>query len=219
MSYPLKINWKTESFSFLILLASVGFAWFFYMHFPAVVATHWDWHGQANGHMSRLAAAVVLPVVLIGVYLLFLILPYFDPWGREYASFAGAYLAIRNLLLTALMLIDLTVGYANLGDPVSVKFLAPWIFGLLFVAVSYYMPQLKRNWFVGVRTPWTLSSENVWDKTHRFSSRLLLIFGLMLLLLPFLPFVAGLWMFVLGLLGFALGSVVYSYFAYRNESH
>ena len=91
------------------------------------------------------------------------------------------------------------------------------IIGLLFMYMGNLMGKIKNNWFVGIKTPWTLSSENVWNKTHRFGGYAFVIFGLMLILIPYLGKTLGLVAFISGLALLVFGTTAYSYLIYRRE--
>ena len=217
MSYPIKINFETEWFPILLILASFGLAWYFYAHFPTVVVSHWNFEGQPDGYMGKLWAAVLIPLMLVFVYLLLLVLPMLDPMKDRYHEFEKIYRTFRNLLLFALLVIYEIIGLANLGYHISISKTIPIIVGLLFIVMGFLMPKIKRNWFVGIRTPWAISSENVWDKTQALGGKLFMIFGVVVILTPFLGRVLGIILFLTGLAIAVLGSVIYSYILYRRE--
>ncbi|MGE5392681.1 MAG: SdpI family protein, partial [Candidatus Saccharibacteria bacterium] len=108
-------------------------------------------------------------------------------------------------------------GYANLGHAVKINIVIPVLIGLLFILLGNYMGKLKKNWFIGIRTPWTLSSENVWNRTHRVGGRLMAFFGVVVIVTPFLPKAIGTGVFLAGIILCVVGSFAYSYFAYRQE--
>ncbi|MEK7167698.1 MAG: SdpI family protein, partial [Patescibacteria group bacterium] len=85
------------------------------------------------------------------------------------------------------------------------------------IVLGNYLGKIKPNWFMGIRTPWTLSSEVVWNKTHRMGGRLFIILGLTLMIVPWLPALWGMILLFSGIILLVLGTFIYSYIAYRQE--
>jgi uncharacterized membrane protein len=90
--------------------------------------------------------------------------------------------------------------------------------GILFIFVGYMLKQAKRNFFIGIRTPWTLSSDTVWDKTHQLGSVLFMASGVLAFIGSFFGGMAAFWMLMVPLLGSTLFLFIYSYILYRNET-
>jgi uncharacterized membrane protein len=151
------------------------------------------------------------------MYLVLLFLPYLDPKREQYADFALVYHYFKDLIITFLFVLFLMIGVNGLGYPVNIGFFAPLLVGLLFVAIGAMLEKVKMNWFMGIRTPWTMSSETVWEKTHKMSGRVLMFAGIVMALVAFVPatFKIILFIFVIALI--TLGLPVYSYFLYAKE--
>jgi uncharacterized membrane protein len=190
-----------------------------YPQLPPRIATHWNIAGQPNGYSSRAFAALLLPLMILGVALLFQVLPKLDPRRDNYAKFADTYWLLANSATVFLLAVHGVVIAHGLGRPVSVQRLMPIALGLLFVVVGTYLTRVEPNWFVGIRTPWTLSSEAVWRKTHRTAGRVFVVGGFAVIaesLLP--PLISGL--AVAGtLLVLAVAPIVQSYVLWRREQH
>lgn len=90
--------------------------------------------------------------------------------------------------------------------------------GILFIAVGYLLRKAKRNFFIGIRTPWTLSSDSVWDKTHQLGSILFMISGAFAIAGGFFGGMAAFWLMFVPLIGASLFLVIYSYVLYRSET-
>ncbi|MDE2311761.1 MAG: SdpI family protein [Patescibacteria group bacterium] len=217
MPYPIKVSWKTEILPLAMVIAALSLGAYFYPRFPETVVTHWNIQGEPNGYMGRLGGAFVIPGLLAVMYLLFLVLPALDPKSERYAEFGKVYQILKNGILATLLAIYAAAGFYNLGYPVKINAIVPWLVGLLLIVIGNYMGKLKRNWFVGVRTPWTLSSENAWNKTNRASGYLMMLFGLAVIVTPYLPKAWGLWVFIGAAALMLLGSLIYSYVVYRRE--
>jgi len=217
MPSPIKPTWKTEIIPISLIAAAAGFSVYFYAHFPERVAMHWNFRGQVDGYSGRAVGAFAIPALTVAVYALLLGLPYLDPKRERYAEFAKVYHIFKAVLLAVLIAIYAAAGLFNLGYPVKIGSFVPLLIGLLFILMGNYMGKIKNNWFMGIRTPWTLSSENVWNKTHRFGGRAFMLFGLLLMVSPWLPEIAAMVAFVVGLLAASIGTMAYSYLLYIRE--
>jgi uncharacterized membrane protein len=217
MKYPLKLSFKSEAAPLLLLIASFVLGFYFYAHFPDRVASHWGFGGQPDRYSGKFAGAFAIPFLLTGMYALFLVLPLLDPKSERYQDFAKAYNFFRFAILAVLAAVFTGSGLYNLGYAVNIGFFVPLVIGLMMIVMGNYMGKIKKNWFVGIRTPWTLSSENVWNKTHRFGGWMFMIFGLLLILTPFLPASFGLAAILIGVFLTAVVTMVYSYLEYQKE--
>ena len=190
-------------------------AWIF-GSLPERVPVHWNVHGQVDGWGSRTMGSFGLLGVFAGVYVLAALAPLIDPRRANYAKFLPTFRLIRWALVIVFLCIWAAALSAARGVPVRIDKVVPIVIALLFVVLGNVMGRLRQNWFVGIRTPWSLSSEEAWRLTHRVSGRAWVVGGLICLAGALVGGdVAGITMLVtiLGMAGF---SVVYSYFAYRR---
>jgi uncharacterized membrane protein len=220
MIKPIKYSPGSEILPIIIILLSLCTGLFFWAHFPNRIASHWDIQGNDNGYANGLEGVIMLPAVLICIYLLFLMLPVLDPKKDRYQEFNSAYFAIRNILMAILFIIYICTGLFNLGYPVNISIIMPFLTGILFIVIGKYIGKIKPNWFIGIRTPWTLSSDTVWDKTHRLGGYLFMIFGLILMIIPWVDKTFKLPFMICGVLIISLGTIIYSFIEYhREKSH
>jgi uncharacterized membrane protein len=189
-----------------------------YPRLPERVAVHWDMHGVANGDAPRLGAAVFGPLVMLGLWALMRGLPAVDPRRENYAKMENAYSLMVNATLTLLLVIHLAVLAAALGVGISMARLVPALIGALFIVIGYAMPQARPNWFFGIRTPWTLSNDRVWQRTHRVGGHLFVACGLVSLLGVVLPHAIGVALLVIAALVASFGSIAFSYIAWKQET-
>lgn len=217
MNKPIKFNLKTELFPLAILAICAGLSVFFYQNSPEIVTTHWNFQGKPDGFSPRSFASFFFPGLLIGMYLLFLILPYFDPKKERYADFAKTYNIFRYLFITALAIIYVSTGIYNIGYNINIGIITAVTIGIMMIILGNYLSKIKNNWFIGIRTPWTISSENVWNKTHRVGGILFMIFGLVIMIAPFLPELIALILFIGWTIILVFGTFAYSYWIYRKE--
>ncbi|MDD4901663.1 MAG: SdpI family protein [Patescibacteria group bacterium] len=214
---PIKLTIKSELFSILLIAISIAASFYFYAHFPDRVITHWDFAGEPNGWSGRAFAAFFFPALFIAMYLLFIFLPMLDPKKDRYAEFAKIYNVFRNLILAVLVVVYFVASFNNLGVNSNVGLWVPGVIGLLFIVLGNYLGKIKRNWFVGIRTPWTMSSETVWNKTHRFGGKVFIFGGVLMIITGFAPLSWRLPIFIADIIILLFGTIIYSYLVYRKE--
>jgi uncharacterized membrane protein len=186
---------------------------------PDQMASHWNVNDQVNGTMSKFWGVLLMPLITLGMFALFLILPNIDPLKANIEKFRETFnLFIVLIVLFMLYVYALTLawslGFQNFKMSAA---LLPFV-GVLFVAIGYMLRKAKRNYFIGIRTPWTLSSDSVWDKTHQLGSVLFIISGVFAIAGGFFGGMTAFWLMFIPLIGSTLFLVVYSYFLYRNET-
>ena len=200
----------------LILIAAlVGVL--LYPQLPERMASHWNLNNQVDGYISRFWGAFLMPLISLALLVLFMLIPQIDPLKTNIAQFRG-YFNIFILLLIVFMVylhaltLAWNLGYTgfNMGSA-----LLPAL-GLFIFFMGFLLEKTRRNWFIGIRTPWTLSSDKVWEETHRLGATLFKISGLLAILGAFLPEIAF-WLMFLPLIGSSLFLVVYSYLLYARR--
>lgn len=198
----------------LVLLAFLISA-FAYPRVPERVASHWNARGEVNDTMGRFWGVFFLPLMLAGLVLLLMFVPSIDPLKANIAQFRRYYDLFILVFALFMLLIHLQVILWNLGIKISPNLVLPIGIGLLFFYLGTMMRQVKRNFFIGIRTPWTLSSDVVWEKTHQLGGRLFQAAGVIALVGAFLPSYA--WLFILApALLVSLVATAYSYVLYRK---
>lgn len=202
----------------IFVVAAVIMSALAYPRLPASMPVHWGLDGRADRYGSRLEGALLLPIVMLAIWGLMRGLPRIDPRRANYAKFADTYDLILTSALAVLALMHAAVIGFALGWPVSIGRLVPALIGLFFVVLGNALPRARPNWWFGIRTPWTLSSDRVWMRTHRVGGYLMLAAGLLWLVAAALP---SPWTYGLALAALiisSVGSLVYSYFAWKQET-
>lgn len=217
MSSPIKFTVKTERFSVALIIISFLAAIYFYWHFPPLVAMHWDLKGQVNGYGNPFTAAFLMPIIMVALYIMFLILPYIDPKKDQYASFAVIYNKFKDLIISFLLIFYILVSFRGLGYMINIGLITPILVGAMFFIIGTLIKNVKMNWFLGIRTPWTLSSEKVWEKTHRMTSSVMMVSGLIMAATSFLPGQYKIGLFAFAIILIVLGLPVYSYLLFIKE--
>ena len=189
-----------------------------YSRLPDPMPSHWDINGQVNGYSSRPFGAFLMPVIALLIWGLLRGLPHIDPRQANYAKFQGTYDLVVNAIVTMMAAIHVAVIGAALGWPIPhIERLSTVAVGAMLLVLGNVLPRARPNWWFGIRTPWTLSSDAVWIRTHRVGGYLMAAAGLLTMIAAFLPARAGFAVLMTAVMGAALGSVVYSYFAWRKE--
>jgi uncharacterized membrane protein len=202
----------------VIVAAAVIASLALYSRMPATVPTHWDMLGRPNGWSSRQWGAWVMPVVLLVMALLVRFLPGIDPRGSNYLKFSGAFEGIIISVMLFTLGLHVIILLAALGYPVAMERVMPLGIGVLFVVIGNLLPRARPNWFVGIRTPWTLSSDRVWEKTHRFGGKVFVATGILIVLGALLvPSVAHIVMFC-AIASASASVLVYSYMEWKKET-
>jgi uncharacterized membrane protein len=203
----------------LVALAAVVSVWA-YPRLPETVTTHWNLRGEPDGYSPRFWAVVFGPAIMLAATGLFAVLPKMDPRRENYAKFLSSYWLIANAVIVFLGLAHVLIVVNGLGYAVQIDRLLPIGIGLLFVFLGNYLTRVEPNWFVGIRTPWTLSSDTVWRKTHRTGGFLFVIAGLAVALGgAFLPPGAFFPLFITTLIIVAGIPIVQSYILWKREKN
>jgi len=185
---------------------------------PEQVASHWNINDEVDGTMSRVWGAFLMPLIALGMLGLFLLIPVIDPMRANIATFRRPFNVFIVLMVAFLLYMHILTIAWNLGVRTfrMSSAMLPAM-GLLFVFIGFMLRQARRNFSIGIRTPWTLSSDRVWDQTHRLGAALFVASGVLAVLgALFPPNVA--YLLVLGpVLASTLFLVVYSYVLWREE--
>jgi immunity protein, SdpI family len=206
----------------LVALAfELGIAAYGFSHVPwdARVAIHWDVNGHPNGYSVALWAFLLIPVLTVGISALLAFLPSIEPRRRNLNLSGTAYTAvwISTLLLLAAVQAVIVMSEVGLARPEWVARLAPAGVGLLLTVLGNYLGKVRSNFFFGIRTPWTLSSERSWNRTHRLGGRLLVAVGLVAATTPFFfPWVSVIAL-AAGLPAVIVVLFIYSYVEWKRD--
>ncbi|MGN6322265.1 MAG: SdpI family protein [Dyella sp.] len=196
-----------------VLILLLAFVWLS-PHMPARVPTHWNAQGQVNGYMSPLGAMLTPMIVIAVLAMLTLLLPAISPRGFAIMPF-GSIFALIMLAVQAFVLVTALAVLLNAaGHPVQMPLISMLGIGALLMIVGNYLGKLRKNFFIGIRTPWTLASDAVWERTHRVGGWLFMLAGAAGIALALAGGPLG--VLVAIVLGVALALTVYSYIAYRR---
>ncbi len=185
---------------------------------PDLMASHWGPNDEVNGYISKFWGVFLMPLITLGMLVLFMIIPSIDPLKANIAQFRDVFNLFITLIVAFMVYIYFltlrwNLGYTDFGIS---KAMLPAL-GILFFFVGYMLRKAKRNFFIGIRTPWTLSSDRVWDETHRLGSVLFMISGALAFIGSFLGGMTAFWFLFAPLMISTLITLVYSYLLYQRE--
>lgn len=188
-----------------------------YPRMPERMPIHWNAAGEVDGYGSRFTGLFLTPLVMVGMVLLMLAIPAIDPLKKNITLFRPTF-NLLMLILTAYFayLHALTLASA-LGYRFNMTTMLLPALALLFYVIGDLLKRARRNYMVGIRTPWTLASDQTWEATHRVGSLAFKICAGLSLIGLFLG-EAGIWLFVIAMLGAVLFTLVYSYVYYQRAT-
>jgi uncharacterized membrane protein len=203
----------------LLVLVAVGMSAAVYRRLPDTMAVHWDLHGNPNGWMPRAVGAAFGPVFLVVLWQLMRFVPRIDPRAENYARFGEAYEVIVASVLVLVLVTHGIILAVALGYHVSVARIVPALVGALFVVIGNMMPLVRPNWWFGIRTPWTLSNDRVWARTHRLAGYCMTGGGLAMIVAALaLPTPFGIPVLLAVAVAASIGPALYSYLTWKREA-
>lgn len=200
----------------LVLILTAVITLMAYPLMPDTVASHWNAAGNVDGTMPKMWGLSLIPLLMFGFTALFVVLPRFDPLRVNYRDFQDYYDGFILVFALFLFAIQIQIILWGRGIPVSPNLVLPILMGGLFIYLGFLLGHAKPNWFVGIRTPWTMSSVTVWKKTHLLGAKLFKLAGFASLIGVFAGAYAFLFILV-PVIAVSLVTVVYSYTEFRKE--
>lgn len=178
---------------------------------PAQMPIHWDINGQPNGYGPRWS----YPIIGIGIYILFLVLPGIDPLKKNYLIFGDSYFKLKLILVLFFSATSTCIMINELYHNINIgKVISSSVF-LLFALIGNYMGNIRRNYFIGYKVPWTLNSDEVWKKTHVMAGKLCFWCGLLGFVLA-LTSIDKKYLLIPFLVIIVVVPIIYAYFIHRR---
>lgn len=213
----MKPSWKSELPMWLVIAGMFALAVITWSGAPDRLPVHWNVHQQVDRYGGRLEGLLAMPLVTLGLYVLMLILPRVDPGRANYAAFQGAFTTLRLAIVVFMAAMYAVTHLWMRGIGVRMETVMPLLMGALFIVVGNLLGKVRPNWFIGIRTPWTLSSKDAWARAHREGGWVFIGGGVILMIAGLVrspwAFPVAIGAFVAGL----LGVVVHSYFVWRAD--
>lgn len=201
-----------------IALCSFLGVWLVLPTLPAEIPMHWNLEGQVDRFGTR-SGFMMLSLVPLALMIMFIVLPYLDPKRANYKKHSKAYAATKYVVTLLMIAMSwITILYLK-GFVQSVDTIASVGIGITFLIIGNYMPQIRHNYFFGIKTPWTLADEVVWTKTHRVGGALFMLFGLAIMTMAFLFKTGVPYLVLAGALLTSFGSAAYSFIIFHRRQN
>ncbi len=207
----------TLGLSLVSVLLTLILSLAFWPRLPDPMASHWNATGQVDGYMPRFWGVILMPLTALGMLGLFLLVPQIDPLRSNIRAFRPIYNLFIFFVILFLLYVHLLMLFWNVGYRLAFDRALPPALGFLFLLIAYLLRHARRNWFIGIRTPWTLSSDRVWEQTHRLGAILFALCGLLSLLAAFFGGLSALFLILIPLLLSTVFLIAYSWWLYRQQ--
>ena len=207
----IKKNWKILVITSIVLLLPVLAGVILWNQLPEQMPTHWNAAGEIDGWSSKPFAVFGLPLLMLAIHWVCVLGTSADPKKDNHA---GKVLHLVLWIVPVLSVVLHTVTYAAaLGKEVRMELVMPIMIGLVLAIIGNYLPKCKQNYTIGIKIPWTLNSEENWNRTHRFAGRLWVACGIVIILTGFF---GGFWIFLGIVLLMVFAPFLYSYILYKK---
>lgn len=205
-------------YPWILIGIAFGFSAAMYARLPEQIPTHWNARGEVDDHTARSFGAWMMPLVLLTMAVILPKLPAIDPRRANFEKFRPTYDLMINAVMTLVTALHVAMLGVAVGWPIRIERLTPALVGALLVVVGNIMPRARPNWFFGIRTPWTLSNDRVWERTHRVGGLSFVIAGVVLIATAFMRPSVAMPGFIIAIVIASLVPLAYSYFAWRQET-
>lgn len=205
---------KSKWLLYLSIVSFVG-TLVIYPRLPDMIPTHWGIDGEVDRYNGRYMA-LLMAALPIGLYYMMTIIPSIDPRRDNYFKHTKAYGMIKQGTILFIILLVWITNLYSLGWETDISKIVIIGVGVLFMIIGNYLTQIKHNYFVGIRTPWTLANETVWKKTHRVGGMLFVIFGILMVASSFLSHIISAAVVGISVFVIVIGLFGYSYLIFRK---
>lgn len=208
-----KIKFKKESVISVIIsiLLFTIVNLLFYKKMPETLPTHWGFNNKIDGYSSKFTTLITTPLLLIFLNIFSCFMLDNDPKNKDKNNFV---ITIGKATIPLVMLITFVISvFYGLGKKINVMVIISIFVGFLLILIGNYLPKTKRNYTVGIKLPWTLNSDENWNKTHRLAGYFFILGGIFFLLTPFIgnEYLIFLTFMIIGII-----PAIYSFYLYKN---
>lgn len=209
---------KKDWLPILVVIINFVIGLYAYELLPERIPIHWNIVGQIDQYGSKMWGVIGFPSIIMGTYLLMVILPAIDPKWKNYKLFEGTYNIIRTAIIVLLAAIYWITLLPVMGYDLRIDKSVPFIMSIMFIVLGNYMGRIKQNFFVGIKTPWTLNDNEIWTKTHRLAGKLWVAGGMITAITSIvLSGSASFITFMVVISGVSLYPILYSYYLFARK--
>lgn len=207
---------KNNIIPFFTIFVSIFTSFLFYNELPVKMASHWNAQGIVDGYSSRVFNVLFFPLLEIFLFLLLTYVPKLDPKKKNIKLFESNYALFISIMMIFMYIVQLQVFLWNIDIKVPIETSMPILMGILFIFVAHLIQSAKQNYTIGIRTPWTLASEKVWNKTHALGAKLFRVGGILTILSSLIPKYSFIALFAF-ILAPSIYLFIYSYLEFKKE--
>ena len=211
----MKVITKKEILPISLIILAFIVGSFLYTQLPDKIPSHWNIEGEIDAWASKNFGVFFFPGITLGLYLLMTFIPLIDPLRKNYPKFRIPYFWFRTIFVLFFVSLYFYTLWVALGTKLNINYFVIPALSVLFILIGIFLPRVRKNYFVGIKTPWTIHSEEVWEKTHQFSGKVFIVAGLISLIILFLPGYSFS-VLIAVILSAAFIPVIYSYFVFRK---
>ncbi len=211
----MKFVMKREIIPILVLIIFIDASIYFYKTLPEIIPSHFDIHGNPYSYMPKNYFMFIIFAILLGLYIILTFIPFIDPFWKKIQSKYSLLLLLRDFVLLFFLYFYIIALIAGKEGHLRTLHLGIG-FGLLFALLGNYLPKLPRNFFFGIRTPWTLASETVWRKTHILGGWLFFLSGILIIILSYLKVNLGISILITLLPLLIISGFLYPFLLYKK---
>lgn len=207
---------KNNIIPFFTIFVSIFTSFLFYNELPVKMASHWNAQGIVDGYSSRVFNVLFFPLLEIFLFFLLSYVPKLDPKRKNIKLFESNYSLFISIMMIFMYIVQLQVFLWNIDIKVPIETSMPILMGILFIFVAHLIQSAKQNYTIGIRTPWTLASEKVWNKTHALGAKLFRVGGILTILSSLIPKYSFISIFAF-ILAPSIYLFIYSYLEFKKE--
>ena len=205
---------RLNAFSLALIAGSFLFSAAVYLWLPDQIPSHWNLAGEVDSTMSKTWGAFMMPLIMLGLYGVFRVIPALSPKGYGIEAANSGFVGIRVAVFSLFALLNVLILLAALGVPIAMGSAVSMAVGGLLAVLGWFLDRLPRNFYVGIRTPWTIVDEDNWTLTHRLGKWLFMAAGFVMVVGGIMR--ANVFVIVAAALAAGLVPMVYSYLIYRQ---
>ncbi len=207
-------TWRANGLCFLFIGVAIAVAAYLYPDLPDQIPTHWNIKGEVDDYTAKPWGVAIMPLAAILVFVVMRLIPVISPKGFRTDSFMDVVNVFTVVIVGFMSGVAILVLLEANGQDVRINEMIFAGVGLMFVVLGNYMGKVRKNFFIGIRTPWTLASDEVWSRTHRLGGKVFVLIGIFMMLNSFVRFPVQ-WL-IASIVVVALVPVIYSYVIYRR---
>ncbi len=205
---------RTNLLCLIFIAITIAVAAYLYPTLPEQIPTHWNIDGEVDGYTPKPWGVLILPLAAVFIFVVMKLIPVISPQGFRTDQFRGVVNIFTVTMVGFMSAVALLVLLAASGRDVHMNEMIFAGVGMLFIVLGNYLGKVRKNFFIGIRTPWTLASDEVWSRTHRLGGWIFVLIGLFMILNAFVRFPVG-WL-IASIVVVALVPIVYSFVLYRK---